>query len=527
MSNISIPRASSPKEVGVSTKVVSEFIKDAKQAGLEYHSLMVIRHGQVAVEWYNEPYNKDSAQSVYSVSKSFTSTAIGFAINEGLITLDTKVTDLFPDYPPKKDDARFEKLTVRNLLRMSGGKQPSFLADKSKIDWIDDFINSPWTFEPGEKFLYINENIFMLSAIINRVTGMCMRDYLEPRLFKPLGIDYPFWEADRNGVEAGGWGLYIKTEDLAKLTLCYLQGGKWNGEQVIPEEWAKEATKKQIGNDYNRPGTDSSFGYGYCFWKNSIGEDSFRADGMFSQFGIGIPEYDAVVVCTSGIADETSSLDFIFKYFPRAFLEENEEETAITNSQVEPLFPSERAATENVIRNRYIKFRKKLLLNLVGFQVSVLPLAVTYMLTDKPGNIDMVKFDFDEVKCTMQWTEGLETNKISLGLDGRYHYSKITLAGMDFTVCANAIWLDDSSLLCTIRPIQTVAKRNLIFEFRPKDKVVMIPSSSPSCTEILGTLDGFFEQMIPNKAILKIFNKAMEYAPRIVEPKHYGKFIEK
>lgn len=527
MSNISIPRASSPKEVGVSTKIVNQFIEDAVKEGFEYHSLMVIRHGKVAVEWYNEPYNKESAQSVYSVSKSFTSTAIGFAISEGLITLDTKVTDLFPDYPPKKPDPRFEKLTIENLLRMSGGKQPSFLSDKSKIDWIEDFINSPWVFEPGEKFLYINENIFMLSAIINRVTGMCMRDYLEPRLFKPLGIDYPFWETDRNGIEAGGWGLYIKTEDLAKLTLCYLQGGKWNGEQVIPEEWTREATKRQIGNEYNRPGTDASFGYGYCFWKNSIDEDSFRADGMFSQFGIGIPQYDAVVVVTSGITDETGCLEFIFKYFPKAFEEDDDEETAVVNGQVEPLYPSDRNALENVIRNRYIKFRKKLLLNLVGFQVSVLPLAVTYMLTDKPGNIDMVKFDFDETECTMQWTEGLETNKIILGLDGRYRYSTITLAGMKFTVCANAIWIDDNSFLCTIRPIQTVAKRNLIFEFHPKDKVVMMPSSSPSCAEILNNLGGFFEQMIPNKKILDVFNKVMAYAPKLVEPKHYGKFIEK
>jgi hypothetical protein len=182
---------------------------------------------------------------------------------------------------------------------------------------------------------------------------------------------------------------------------------------------------------------------------------------------------------------------------------------------------------EDVIRNRYIKFRKNLFLNLTGFQVSVLPMAVTYMLTDKPGNIDMVKFDFNDKECTMTWSEGLETNTIVLGLDGRYRYSKITLGHFDFTVCANAIWLDDESLLVTIRPIQTVAKRNLIFEFRPKDKVVMIPSSSPSGAEILNNLTGFFEQMIPNKAILSIFNKVMTFAPKIMEPKHNGKFIEK
>lgn len=522
-----IPRARSPKEVGVSSKVIKEFLSDAIEKGYEYHSLMVIRHGKVAVEWYNEPYNKDTAQAVYSVSKSFTSTAIGFAINEGLISLDTKLVDIFPDYPPKKADDRFQKLTIQNLLRMSSGKQPSFLTDKSKVDWIEDYINSPWVFEPGEKFLYINENIFMLSAVINRVAGMSMREYLTPRLFEPLGIDFPFWETDRNGVEAGGWGLYIKTEDIAKLTLCYLQNGMYNGVQVIPEFWTNEATKKQIDNESNRPGTDASYGYGYCFWKNSIDETSFRSDGMFSQFGIGIPEYDAAVIITSAVTDETGCLEYLFKYFPRAFKEADENEEIIENTTVEPLFPSDRPSTENIISNRYIKFRKKLLLNLTGFQVSVLPMAVTYMLTDKPGNIDMVKFDFDDKECRMRWSEGLETNTIILGLDGRYRYSKITLGKIDFTVCANAIWLDDESLLVTIRPIQTVAKRNLIFEFHPKDKVVMIPSSSPSGAEIINNLGGFFEQMIPNKTILKIFNKIMSFGPKVMEPKHYGKFIEK
>ncbi len=522
-----IPRAKSPEEVGVSAKVVKSFLEDGAKKGYEFHSLMVIRHGKVAVEWYNEPYNKDTPQAVYSVSKSFTSTAIGFAINEGLISLDTKVVDIFPDYPPKKSDPRFEKLTVHNLLRMSSGKQPSFLSDKSKVDWIKDFINSPWVFEPGEKFLYINENIFILSAIINRVTGLSMREYLEPRLFKPLDIDFPFWETDRNGVEAGGWGLYLKTEDIAKLALCYQQKGVYNGIQVIPEEWTTQATKKQIDNEYNRPGTDASYGYGYCFWKNSIDEDSFRADGMFSQFGIGIPKYDATVVLTSAVTDETGCLEHLFNYFPKAFEETNNESENIKNTCVEPLYPSDRPATEDAIKDRYIKFRKKLLLNLTGFQLSVLPMAVTYMLTDKPGNIDMVKFDFDEKECRMKWSEGLETNTIILGLDGRYRYSKITLGNIDFTVCANAMWLDDESLLVTIRPIQTVAKRNLIFEFKPKDKVIMIPSSSPSGAEILNNLTGFFEQMIPNKAILKVFNKVMACAPKILEPKHYGKFIEK
>ncbi len=515
--------AKTPQSVGVSAKVLNEFFKNAEEKNLEYHSFIVIRNGKVAVEWYNEPFNKDTNHSVYSVSKSFTSTAIGFAVSEGLISLQDKVLDFFPEYAPKNPDERFEKLTVHNLLRMSSGKQPSFLSDKGKVDWIEDFINSPWVFEPGEKFLYINENIYMLSAIINKVTGMSMREYLQPRLFEPLGIDFPFWETDANGVEAGGWGLYLKTQDLAKFMLCYLKDGKYKGEQVIPSEWVKLASSKQINNEYNRPGSDASYGYGYCFWLDHCG--GFRADGMFSQFGIAFPQHNAVVVVTSSITDEQTGLDGIFDFFPRAF-EEADENTALETSHPVPLAYSEHPAKEHEIDDRYIKFRKKLLLNLVGFQVSVLPLAVTYMMTDKAGNIDMVKFNFNGDECSFRWSEGNEHNKIMVGMDGHYRYSTMTLGQIEFKVCSNATWIDDETLLLSIRPIQTVGKRNMVFNFRANDKVVMSPSSTPYVGDILATLGGFFDQVIPNKTICTAFKKFVQFLPPLVEPKHYGKFIE-
>lgn len=523
MASKSIPRAKTPQSVGVSAEIVNDFFKNAKHKNLEYHSLMVIRNGKVAVEWYNEPFDKDTNHSVYSVSKSFTSTAIGFAVSEGLVSLDDKLLDFFPEHTPKKPDPRFDKLTIHNLLRMSSGKKASILSDKGKVDWIDDYINSPWVFEPGEKFLYVNENIYMLSAIINKVTGMTMREYLRPRLFEPLGIDYPFWETDKNGIEAGGWGLYLKTEDLAKFILCYLKDGKYKGEQVIPKEWVHLATSKQIDNEYHRPGTDSSCGYGYCFWRDRLG--GFRADGMFSQFGIAFPEYNAVVVVTSSISDEQDGLDGVFEFFPKAFVEADDNTELELASATAPAL-SEHPKKEQEINDRYIKFRKKLILNLMGFPVSVLPLAITYMMTDKAGNIDMVKFDFNGEECTFRWSEGKEHNQIPLGMDGHYRYSTMTLGGIDFKVCANATWIDDNTLLVSIRPIQTVGKRNMLFSFRPNDKVVMTPSSTPYVGDILASLNGFFDQAIANKALRSLFKKFLQGILPFVEPKHYGKFIE-
>ena len=156
----------------------------------------------------------------------------------------------------------------------------------------------------------------------------------------------------------------------------------------------------------------------------------------------------------------------------------------------------------------------------------MLPLAVTYMMSDKAGNIDMVKFDFNGEECSFRWSEGNEHNKIMLGMDGHYRYSIMTLGQIEFKVCSNASWIDDETLLVSIRPIQTVGKRNMVFNFRRNDKVVMTPSSTPYVGDILATLDGFFDQMIPNKAICTAFKKLIQLLPPLVEPKHYGKFIE-
>lgn len=219
MSAIKIPRAESPEAVGVSSGCIKEFIDDLKANNIEMHSLMVIRDGKVAVECYNHPFSANRPHSCYSVSKSVTSTAIGFAVSEGLISLDTLVVDIFPEYRENKKDSYLNQLNIRHLVSMCSGKNVDILKDKGKIDWLDNFMKSPWYAKPGTDFRYVNENIYVLSAIIHKVTGMCIRDYLQPRLFEPLGIDYPFWETDRNGIEAGGWGIYLKTEDIAKIML--------------------------------------------------------------------------------------------------------------------------------------------------------------------------------------------------------------------------------------------------------------------------------------------------------------------
>jgi len=530
-----LPRAKSPEEVGVSSKAVMEYIEDAKQNNMEIHSFMVIRHGKVAAEWYNEPFTNESKHMMYSVSKSFTSTAIGFAISEGLLTLDTKLVDLFPEYVKKKDED-LEQITVFSLLTMTAGRQPSLFADKAKTDWIETFFKAPETYKPNTTFLYINENIYMLAAIIKKVTGMGVVDYLMPRLFEPLGIERPFWETDPiHGIEAGGWGLYISTEDFAKFIYCYSKGGKWKNKQVIPADWVKQATSKQVENAGTSEARDNQAGYGFCFWQNAGIPNSYRADGMFSQFGIVAPDYDAVIITTSGVSNEPEARECIWRHFPDGFIDESDKEEAkeekvdITNSNMDAVNESYRSALESDIDGKTIKFRKgviSLVLNLIGFPVSVIPIHVTFMMSDRAGNIDNVKFNFGDKSCDMTWDEGDENNTVTCGMDGHYRYGTIRLGKVDFKVCCYAEWLDSTNLNINIRPIETVGKRRLNFHFKSRKRVSMKPSSIPDTTDFARYMQGFAGDLIKNPLVLSVFKIALNFLPYVVEPKQRGKFID-
>lgn len=527
-----IPRASTPEEAGVSSAVLSEFMDAIEKNNWNIHSFMVIRHGKVAAECFRAPFTPERPHAMYSVSKTFTGTAVGIAVTEGLISLEDKVRDFFPALLDGVKDEKLDQMTVSHLLSMTAGKDVSLLSDKSKGHWAEVFFKSRWYNAPGKQFKYISENMYILCAILKQVTGMSVRDYLQPRLFAPLGINYPFWETDENGIEAGGWGLYATTEDVAKLMLLYQNGGVFNGRRILSEEFAYEATHKHTETAEANSSPDSQVGYCYGMWRDQ-GAKGYRADGMFSQFGIVFEEYDAILSMTSGIPMEGNARDFLWNFFPRAFddhIKPTDEAVVLAdrlkNATLEvPEEPSVSPLSAD-IEGRTIHFRKKIFLNLIGFPMSMLPLAVTYMLTDKSGNIDDVVFRFGDKTVQLSWSEGKERNTVKAGLDGRYCYGEMTLGNINYKVCCTARWLSETELYISVRPIETIGKRMLEFRFRPGGKVTMTPRSNPSIPEIAEFLEKGFQDMCHIRIIQKAVGFVLTLLPPIVEPKHYGKFCD-
>jgi CubicO group peptidase (beta-lactamase class C family) len=312
-----LPR-STPEEQGVSSKGIMEFLDAIGKSKHEMHSIMILRHGKVIAEGWWSPYRSDLKHTLYSLSKSFTSTAVGFAVAEGKLSVNDKVISFFPDKLPEKISENLSQLSIKDLLSMSAGQapDPSFAVAPTD-DWIKTFFATPILNKPGSVFLYNSMATYMLSAIVQKVTGEKIVDYLKPRLFDPLGIYGMDWEIDASGINVGGWGFRVKTEDIARFAQLYLQKGKWNGKQVLPEAWVEEATTFKIDNAPGMPqirkdSSDWRQGYCYQFWRSR--HNSYRGDGAFGQYALVLPGEDAVIAITSETMDMQGELNLIWKY---------------------------------------------------------------------------------------------------------------------------------------------------------------------------------------------------------------------
>ena len=320
----SLPRGDSSKAMD---KAFDKYLKAVADAGQDLHSIMIVQRGKVIKErWMGEgAWNKPHVLN--SVSKTFTATAVGFAVAEGKLRLTDKVISFFPDQLPAEISPNLEKLEVRHLLTMSSGHDvdPTPLTrgeDSQELDWVRTFLAAPLTHEPGTFFVYNSLGTYMLSAIVQKVTGEKVIDYLYPRLFRPLGIVGATWQESPQGINCGGWGLYLKTEDLAKMGQLFLQKGTWNGKRLLPESWIDEATRSHIASlpagtrreELTIKPKDSDWlqGYGYQMWR--CRHDAVRADGANGQYIIILPEQEAVIAMTANIGDMQAEINLVWKY---------------------------------------------------------------------------------------------------------------------------------------------------------------------------------------------------------------------
>lgn len=318
------PAAATPERYGVASSAIIDLIDALEASPHEPHSLMIARRGHAIASGYWAPYSAAVPQLLYSLSKSVTGAAIGLAIDEGRLQLDDRVIDFFPERLPRAVDANLTALRLRHLLTMTVGHE----ADSTPIitreqDWVRAFLAQPIVHAPGGDFLYDSGASYMLSAIVQKVTGQPLTDYLRPRLFAPLGIVDARWATCPMGVNTGGWGLKLTTGALVRFGQLHLEKGRYGGRRILSEAWTTEATRAQVRQPLTGapPGVDPAAlpatsdwhqGYGYQFWR--CRHDAYRGDGAFGQYCIVLPQQRTVVALTSCTLDMQGLLNLVWQH---------------------------------------------------------------------------------------------------------------------------------------------------------------------------------------------------------------------
>lgn len=346
---------------------------------------------------------------------------------------------------------------------------------------------------------------------------------LAPRLYEPLGIDTPFWEKSPQNIEAGGWGLFLKTEDLAKFILCCHNGGVYDGKQIIPSDWISKATSKLTQTSSSQTESDCCAGYGYGFWQCAGLKNTFRCEGMYSQYAISFGDYDACIVMTSGCAMLQKTLDIIWKYAPSIFENKQLAKVQITISPVLPFDKKPRSNIEKLISGREYSIRKRKFIDHIGYPVSALTMPVLFLAKDKGGCITDLSFTFDENGFVMKWTEkGGYINSHYVPLDGTYARGRVMVGEINAETVASGMWKNENTLEVIIKALAGVADRHFVFTFNG-NKISMYPDMRPSMDERSKAIGEKLKCILKGKYFKWWINFLVPKVKNILQPVHYGK----
>nr|WP_295281531.1 serine hydrolase [uncultured Blautia sp.] len=555
-----------PESQGISSDMLADLLRDLDTSDYtDMHHFMVLRNGRVICEANFAPYRSRIWHVTHSMCKSITGMAIGLLIEEGKLSLDENIYDIFQKNLNPFNKIFRPKVTVENLLTMTSGVTFNESGIISGNDWLTSYLNSSITGTPGENFLYNSLNSYVLSAIVTERTGQTLTEYLEPRLFAPLGITHYFWETCPKGITKGGWGLFLCTEDMAKLGQLYLQKGKWNGQQIIPEFWVEVSTAK------HKESIEGTFGYGYQLWMEER-PGSFEFNGMLGQNVIIYPDLDMVIVTNAGnneLFQNCVMLNIVRKYFPLDFhpahiLPENpcaqallnrltsELEKGTRNTQTLPALrkggwkknPSGLRRSSNARPNiwNYVKgipepnpYTLTQQLNGKVFELSpqsigLFPLFIQIFHNNMTEGVQKLSFTCEKEDFSVNFLEAGQWHNIPIGF-GRFKESWLTLHEESYLISASGEFTTDENgtpvLKLDFTFLEECVRRKINIFFLPEDEILIRWYETPGKSMIMEGLESITEEISNNFLYgafkgaggLNLLHKVME---QTIEPVSHG-----
>jgi hypothetical protein len=435
---------STPESQGISSSAIANFVATLEKDIQHIHSFILLCHGSVVAEAWWHPYQPDAPHMLFSLSKSFTSTAVGLAIAEERLRLNDRVLSFFPEDAPTRISKNLSQMKVHHLLSMSTGHdQDSTERTMRAHNPFKGFLSMSVKHVPGTHFVYNSGASYMLAAIVQKLTGQTLLDYLTPRLFEPLGIVGGTWEMHPNGVNFGGWGLKIKTEDIARFGQLYLQKGVWYGQRLLTEDWVAAATSKQVSNG-EIPDSDWSQGYGYQFWR--CRHNIYRGDGAFGQYCIVMPDQDAVLAITAGVPDMQAVLNIVWDKLLPAL-----EKKPLISSEVDTI------KLENILKTLEISPPKGASNSRLATEVS----GKTYTFDSKNyETLKNIRFDFNKTTCTLTYTllgggKRRGKHQLTCGYGNWQNGTALLAANTPQPIVASGIWTTTDTFVMTLCQTET------------------------------------------------------------------------
>jgi len=411
-----LPRCA-PEEMGIRSALIDRFIREVSADQNEnLHSLTLLRHGAVIAEYSKPPYDRTIWHVTHSMCKTITALAIGILIGEGKLRMDERLLRIFSAYAAPAVRAQYEPLTVFHLLTMTSGVSFGEMQSVTETDWVRGFLQSPPLFRVGERFHYNSMNTYMLSAIVYAKTGQKLTEFLEDRLFRPMGIRQYYWETCPAGLEKGGWGLYLLQEDAAKLGQLVLNLGEWNGAQLVPRGFIRDMCAWHS----DPPREISSLGYGYqCWlWKRP---GSVRFSGLFGQHVLVVPDLDMVLVSNAGsgcMMGESHFLALCAEFFEQAARKED----ATSGGRQDPFL--------RLHGRRY---------EITGGTARLLPLFLQVMENNYTKGISQIGFFCKDDKLYISLTEGETCNTFPVGFR-QPEKAKLMFRGEEYLIAVTGAW---------------------------------------------------------------------------------------
>lgn len=464
-----------PESVGIDSGDI-EWLLDRLESGFtEPHGLMIMRHGKICAEGWWNPYAPGIRHGLQSHSKTYAATAIGIAYTEGIVKLDERIIDIFPEYAPEQPSENLKRLTVHDVLCMGCGMDEMPMATEH---WIRDFLHTPVNHTPGTTYMYNSVGSSILSAIIVKKTGMSMHEYLKPRLYDKIGIfsDNHRWMKMPDGCEVGGGGLFATTEDNLRLMKLYADGGVWEGERILDDEYVKRATTLQnesATEAKNNPlAKDNFVGYGYQIWMCRP-KGVYRADGAMGQFTIVVPDKDMIIAITenaSGAHWAQTTLDVMWEFLERienhpAKEENTEKSECLKNRMGRLALPNPKCAPYSPIAAN-IEGRQWRVID-GDFYMEDVGVAQHMSGCELPQPIDVFCFHFTSDEIVMDWENREEKERLVIATDGSRRHN--TLPGRLISqVLLSGAWISENKLEVKARYIETCKEETLLFTFEEK-----------------------------------------------------------